>query len=488
MPGLRTNYTPSGEPGGGRATSIVYGIDMNEHATAINRVDGAWIDVLEYGAVGDGTTDSTTAFTNALAAAAAGALGGVTSTVFVPQGQYVTGPLTLGGRVTIRGAGIGSTKLILKAGSTAPLLKNATRAEMCGVHDIFLDGTPATNAACHGLVLDNSVAFNAGLDEYNDGRHFVSNVHIEMFPGTGLVQTGRGASSFTNISVWLCDGHGFDVQTDCQYVNVDIGASGKDGIIVRGSSNRFTNCKAWFSGQITTTGEGTGVGHGFHMEDANYGDNVFSACTAQDNARAGFYMNGCGRHVFSACDADSNNTANLGHAGVEMIGASSCYWQGISWDRAANTNHQLAGARINGSSLSCTIDMTISGYSNMAQGAITTDSYCIGNNVRVVDGTDNKTFIVGSFYRKTATNSGAITINPYYAVNVFTGSTATWTLPAIAGNPGMEVIIKNRGSGNLTVQRAGTDQIYNTSLVTSITIAAGAAARLINDETYWLVL
>lgn len=70
---------------------------------------------------------------------------------------------------------------------------------------------------------------------------------------------------------------------------------------------------------------------------------------------------------------------------------------------------------------------------------------------------------------------------------VFTGTTATGTLPVVAGNTGVSFTIANRGSGNLTIQRAGSDQLYTSSAVTSITVAAGSSVRIVNDGTYWVV-
>ena len=71
---------------------------------------------------------------------------------------------------------------------------------------------------------------------------------------------------------------------------------------------------------------------------------------------------------------------------------------------------------------------------------------------------------------------------------VFTGSTATWTLPALSTRTGYNYWIKNRGSGNLTVQRAGSDELYDTAARTSITITAGQGCFIHNDGTYWNVL
>jgi hypothetical protein len=70
---------------------------------------------------------------------------------------------------------------------------------------------------------------------------------------------------------------------------------------------------------------------------------------------------------------------------------------------------------------------------------------------------------------------------------VFSGTTTTWTLPAVTGNTDVFYFIKNRGSGDITLNRAGSDEIYTTSAVTSTTISAGASIRLWNDGTYWIV-
>ena len=74
------------------------------------------------------------------------------------------------------------------------------------------------------------------------------------------------------------------------------------------------------------------------------------------------------------------------------------------------------------------------------------------------------------------------------SVYVFTGTTTTWTLPTLANNTGLTYRIKNRGSSAITLQRAGSDNLYDTTTQTSISIAAGASATIINDGTYWLSL
>lgn len=78
-------------------------------------------------------------------------------------------------------------------------------------------------------------------------------------------------------------------------------------------------------------------------------------------------------------------------------------------------------------------------------------------------------------------------------VYVFTGTTSTLTIGAEtgAGERGDDqaniVIVKNRGSGALTVGTAGVN-FYDTASVATLTLTAGQAVTLVNDGTYWCVV
>lgn len=94
-----------------------------------------------------------------------------------------------------------------------------------------------------------------------------------------------------------------------------------------------------------------------------------------------------------------------------------------------------------------------------------------------------------SFRRVKAVSAATQTLDRSASMWSFTGSAATtWTLPALAGNSGLEYLIKNKGSADITLQRAGADNLYATAVVTSITVAAGSSARIVNDGTHWSVL
>jgi hypothetical protein len=88
------------------------------------------------------------------------------------------------------------------------------------------------------------------------------------------------------------------------------------------------------------------------------------------------------------------------------------------------------------------------------------------------------------------TSSTSVTLSTSNQVYVSTAtSAATWTLPAVSGNTGVSFDLYNRGSASVTVQRAGSDNLYNQgATATSMPMMAGASIRLVNDGTYWIAI
>jgi hypothetical protein len=96
----------------------------------------------------------------------------------------------------------------------------------------------------------------------------------------------------------------------------------------------------------------------------------------------------------------------------------------------------------------------------------------------------------GSSYTPTGNTSTAttLTLTTDYDNYVFTGSSATtWTLPAVSGNSWKRLTLVNTGTATITMQRAGSDNIYTTTTVTSLTIYPGEVYELLNTSTYWKV-
>jgi len=147
---------------------------------------------------------------------------------------------------------------------------------------------------------------------------------------------------------------------------------------------------------------------------------------------------------------------------------------------------------VRGTAAPLTLNRTNADTFNAAGGSLTSITIQPGQSVLLVPSGSAAWEVHGwtpSLAQAVSVSSAAtLTLNRSASVYVNTGAAATWTLPALANNTGLTYRIKNRGTGAITLQRAGTDQLYDTAAVTSITIAAGASATIINDGTYWLSL
>jgi hypothetical protein len=90
----------------------------------------------------------------------------------------------------------------------------------------------------------------------------------------------------------------------------------------------------------------------------------------------------------------------------------------------------------------------------------------------------------------TVSSAGTLTLK-HGGDYIFTGTTATYTLPAVSTTIlGRQngIKIKNRGSGSITLNSNAGSTIYNTAAQSTITIVAGAAVELLPDGTYFDVL
>lgn len=88
-----------------------------------------------------------------------------------------------------------------------------------------------------------------------------------------------------------------------------------------------------------------------------------------------------------------------------------------------------------------------------------------------------------------ASSAATLTLTTANDTFIHTGTGATWTLPAVTGNSGSNLTLQHLGSGTLTVQRAGADNINKAgATVTSFTMISGSSVKLFNDGSKWNVL
>ncbi len=117
------------------------------------------INIMAYGAVGDGETDDTEAIQDALDAA--NAAGG--GTVLIPTGSFVfTSQLTVYTNTTFTGEGSGSI-LLGKSATAITLIRTATSSAGCILRDFLLNGQSPTYDANVGIGLNGTYHLLSGV-------------------------------------------------------------------------------------------------------------------------------------------------------------------------------------------------------------------------------------------------------------------------------------------------------------------------------------
>jgi len=144
-----------------------------------NMRDSSWLNVCDFGAVGDGQNDCTEAFRKALEAAA-----GRRGTVFVPDGVFVTGTVRLPphtglvGNATWGYREYGGSTLRLKD-AAGPCLVDITGAVGATVNGLSLQGQDL-GSGVHGIYM----GANPGKKEEDTPR--IERCHVSHFTGDGI--------------------------------------------------------------------------------------------------------------------------------------------------------------------------------------------------------------------------------------------------------------------------------------------------------------
>jgi hypothetical protein len=138
-----------------------------------------------------------------------------------------------------------------------------------------------------------------------------------------------------------CDEVGwYQAGSDGDIMNVVVGASGKQGFLISGGNNYFTNCKAYGCGNLDTAN-----GQGFYVVGSRNG---FVNCIAQDNYKHGFSTGTVSDISFAGCQADNNgwgatNTYHgfyiYGSTNVTLSGCATYNWRDDPDRKQANGIH-----------------------------------------------------------------------------------------------------------------------------------------------------
>ena len=180
-------------------------------------IDGADVNVKDFGAVGDGVADDTAAIQAALTSGA--------SEVFIPDGTYLISNLTSGSAITVNNLNIIGTGTILCTTAGIELIGNNNRVEGITIKR----ATKSTS-----LVM---IYINYGLGIYGDNNH-VKNIEVYNMNGPGISIGGKNNTvsdvySHDNIAGMISNNTTRNLTvSDSRFIYNDVVAtSGADGIL-----------------------------------------------------------------------------------------------------------------------------------------------------------------------------------------------------------------------------------------------------------------
>lgn len=277
-----------------------------------------FVNVKNFGATGDGTTDDYQSFADALSFMNTNAL----KVLYVPKGDYVLGTqLTIDDNgVTIMGDGVintvavaGPTKLI---GSHSAGAVIRIRSENCVIKDLYVGATTARNTGAagfnfgiHAEGLDNSTGAVRGT--------IIERVRIAEQPSDGLVMVGEIVSSVVkNCSFDNNDGHGLSINRGestgrvdntfapgiCTISNIRCNRNGGHGMAL--GDPTATSLPTYrlhiteYEGFQNATDAGVRfVNYDTYMQGDN--NSIYTSAFGGDTLRGGLYMLGRTLKVFS---------------------------------------------------------------------------------------------------------------------------------------------------------------------------------------------
>lgn len=364
-----------------------------------------YVNVRDYYAVGDGTTDDTTAIGNAITAVAS--TGG---TVFFPPGTYkIISPLALSSANVIL-AGAGSASLIQPAATFTGSNIIAITANGCGVINLgiaYANTSYASNPAADGIQITG--ALYALLED----------IQINYINGWAVQSTSTSGvrnkwAKFDNVFSTLCakgmhivgvtaNNNAAHVVTNCILDQVATGTSNGDGLFIedcydievsnlecnvsagsgsavhikgRTSSIHITNAVCGGDGSATT-------GPGVLIESGTNGtpSQIEMSNSIIETANDGMDISAGTEITFIGCRYESNQ-----FNGVLMTGGDGVFFEGCSF----NANNQHSGANRFDFTSSTSGNVVLSGCTFMSPagtgaGQTTANVTVSGGHVRVID-------------------------------------------------------------------------------------------------------
>lgn len=476
----------------------------------LQRIGEHLVNVRQYGARGDGTTDDTAAIMSAIAAMTIySVFGQVTTVLYFPAGRYLfSGSAVFNARTIVRGDGKYISLIY------APNAVNGDaftfNAQNSGLEHVSIGGNGAAKRVGDGAV------FNAAYP-------WLLSCRVENVAGNGYT-IGKTAAAIgakgLGVDTRDCDGYGVFVQhagsTDGQYSMCDLGRSGLSGFRAGAAGTQLNQVHAWGCGVSDITGGNDG--NGIWLSSSNctavncegetnlgaglrIGTSGANACTVTGglywgNAKAGIQGvlanrgNVSGAVIFNNGVSNTAGATSAAFAAVQLDGCSNWDLNYSAWDDGAAIE---AGFYPNGTPsfpfLGRTAGLFTQSY-NYAEAGASDYNILHGLKARAADTrTGNAVFIVGindvfagndfgTQNLPTVASAATITLPGWADVVEVTGTTAISSINT--GRPGRRVtlIFTNAAPGSVS---SGSHLV----LRSAFTPAQNWTLTLISQGTTW---
>lgn len=215
---------------------------MSLTKVSFSMIEGASINVQDYGATGDGTTNDQAAIQAAIDAATA-----ANKIVYLPAGRYrVTGPLVLTNNSSLIGDNLGGGDYrALNLGGTIIELDSATPGtNLFDIDQSDLRSGFVWNIAICNMSLTNNGSGGNGLNLVNVANSLFENLFIEAF-NLGVRISNGMLNTFNRASVQLCGEACFYVEADAsttttQVFNECVARESDWGWIIASTDNSYS--------------------------------------------------------------------------------------------------------------------------------------------------------------------------------------------------------------------------------------------------------
>ena len=277
------------------------------------------VSVKDFGAVGDGVTNDTTAITAAITAANG-------KTLYFPSGTYLTDPqvFTVASGIKLKGDGIG--KSIVKANATvATTAVFSTTSNGLELEGLTIDVNRALNSGATSFVgikagdIAVAAAAMTGFRMTNCRVTGSANHNVQLYHAKGAVVTGNEIDDFTGFGIIL-----FRAGLECVIANnhIDSTIAGSYGIVLDDRSTDSTTSEPCLRNVVvgnTINLHDTGA-NGITLEGCSY--NTVIGNTVIDAAERGIYLVDSGATAVPNTQSSNNIVMGNTITGLPSISSS----------------------------------------------------------------------------------------------------------------------------------------------------------------------